>query len=198
MSTRRQILERVYDDMRVNGFQGLRADKVIQDMHITKGALYYHFKNKKLLGYAVLEEIIQPEFLAPYLPLLELEGDPIDFLQNMLQKLIEEADAEKLRIGSPVNNLAQEMSPIDEGFRTRVKIIFESIRDIITHALKIGKERGFLRPDIDPHREASFFQATLEGTFGLAKASWDKSLFETNLITLSGHLDSLRSWVSPG
>ena len=183
--------------MRVNGFQGLRADKVIEDMHITKGALYYHFKNKKVLGYAVLEEVIQPEFLSPYLPLLELEADPIDFLQDMLKKLIEETNTDRLRIGSPVNNLAQEMSPIDEGFRTRVKIIFESIREIITHALKQGQERGFLRPDIEPQREASFFQATLEGTFGLAKASWDKALFETNLETLSGHLDSLRSWVSP-
>ncbi|MEM6807472.1 MAG: TetR/AcrR family transcriptional regulator, partial [Bacteroidota bacterium] len=145
-----RILQRVYKDMRIKGFQGLRADRVIETMDVTKGALYYHFKNKTLLGYAILEEVIQPEYLKPYLPLLEYEGNPISFLQSILSGIKLTTEAADLQLGDPVHNLALEMSPLDEGFRKRLEIMQDSVKDIISDALYRGQVRGFVSEKAKP------------------------------------------------
>lgn len=54
--TRTQILERIYQAVRLHGFQGMRADKVVIDLGITKGALYHYFASKLELGYAIVDE----------------------------------------------------------------------------------------------------------------------------------------------
>lgn len=192
MDTRMRILKRVYQDMRIKGFQGLRADKVIETMDITKGALYYHFQNKTLLGYAILEEVIQPEYLKPYLPLLEYEGNPISFLQSILSGIKLTTESTDMRLGDPVHNLALEMSPLDEGFRKRLEIMQDSVKDIISDALYRGQVRGFVIEQAKPVKLACFFQAVVAGNYGMTKAHLDKRIFHGNLETLSDYLDGFR------
>lgn len=192
MDTRMRILERVYEDMRVKGFQGLRADVVMKSMDVTKGALYYHFKNKTVLGYAILEEVIQPEYLKPYLPLLEYEGNPVSFLQSILSGIKLTTEAKDLMLGDPVHNLALEMSPLDEGFRKRLEIMQDSVKDIISDALYRGQVRGFVVDRAKPVQIASFFQAMLAGNYGMAKAHLNKRAFDSNLDMLAEYLDEFR------
>jgi len=192
MDTRMRILKRVYQDMRIKGFQGLRADKVIETMDITKGALYYHFKNKTLLGYAILEEVIQPEYLKPYLPLLEYEGNPVSFLQSILSGIKLTTESTDMQLGDPVHNLALEMSPLDEGFRKRLEIMQDSVKDIISDSLYRGQVRGFVIEQAKPVKIACFFQAVVAGNYGMTKAHLDKRIFHSNLETLSDYLDGFR------
>lgn len=192
MDTRMRILKRVYQDMRVKGFQGLRADRVIETMDITKGALYYHFKNKTLLGYAILEEVIQPEYLKPYLPLLEYEGNPISFLQSILSGIRLTTENNDLSLGDPVHNLAQEMSPLDEGFRKRLEIMQDSVKDIISDSLYRGQVRGFVIEQAKPVNIACFFQAVVAGNYGMAKAHLNEQIFHNNLDMLAEYLDGFR------
>jgi len=44
-----------------SGFQSASLDTILASTGVTKGALYYHFKSKEGLGYAVVEEVIGPE-----------------------------------------------------------------------------------------------------------------------------------------
>ena len=69
--TRAQILERNFQAVRLHGFQGMRADKVITDLGITKGALYHYFPNKFELGYAIVDELIAPVYVNSWRPFEE-------------------------------------------------------------------------------------------------------------------------------
>jgi AcrR family transcriptional regulator len=116
-NTREEILRAVYADMQINGFQGTRPDKVIRELGITKGALYHYFPGKLALGYAIVDEIIAPTYLGYWRELENYPGNPVDFLLEMVQSISNACSQKRMLVGSPLSNLIQEMSPLDEGFR---------------------------------------------------------------------------------
>ena len=70
--------------------------------------------------------------------------------------------------GCPLNNLAQEMSGLDEGFRQRIQRVLEVWQQGVAQALRRGQACGCVRADLDPEKAATFILAALEGTIGLA------------------------------
>jgi len=192
VDTRERILTQMFLDIRKNGFQGLRADKVIADMDITKGALYHYFANKQAIGVAVIDEILRPNYLQFYRELDRWEGNPIDKLQEHLQFLADRATDDDIALGCPLNNLVQEMSPIDEDFRLRMKSILEGIYDSITAALRRGQAAQSVRPDVDAEAVARFFFATIEGAYSMAKVRKDAAAFRSNMNLLHQFLETIR------
>ncbi|MFL6306138.1 MAG: TetR family transcriptional regulator C-terminal domain-containing protein [Candidatus Sulfotelmatobacter sp.] len=65
--------------------------------------------------------------------------------------------AEDVRGGYPLNNLAQEMSPLDEGFRKRLASVFQSWQMAIAVALRDGQMQGTVRSEVEPGKAAGFF-----------------------------------------
>ncbi len=169
--TRRKLLEAAFDEIHKVGFQAASLSKILKDTGVSKGALYHHFTNKLELGYAVVDEIILAFFQEVWFEPLRKTDDPIATIQRILLETGEKMMPEDARLGSPVNNLAQEMSPIDEGFRQRTVAIYDQWRDELEAAIRRGMAAGNVREDVDPRRLAILFVATLEGCIGLAKSS---------------------------
>lgn len=193
MDTRERILTQMFLDIRKNGFQGLRADKVVADMDITKGALYHYFANKQAIGAAVIDEIIRPNYLQFYRELDRWEGNPVDKLQEHLQFLAGRATDDEVSLGCPLNNLVQEMSPIDEDFRLRMKSIVDGIQASITAAIRRGQAAQSVRPDVDAEAIARFFFAAIEGAYSVAKVRKDAAAFRSSMGILHQFLDTLRN-----
>ena len=95
-------------------------------------------------------------------------------------------------MGCPLNNLAQEMSGLDEGFRQRIQRALETWQQGLAQALRRGQARGFVSEDVDPEKAAIFVLASLEGTIGLAKNAQSPEVFEDSWYGLERFLQSLR------
>ena len=91
-----------------------------------------------------------------------------------------------------MNNLAQEMSPLDEGFRKRMAKVFQAWQDGIAKALRRGQTRGTVRRDVDPSATASFLIAMYEGYISLAKNAQDAVVLEAGVRNIVRWLRSLR------
>ena len=167
--TRRRILEAAFMEMYRNGFQGMRLDEVIATTDLTKGALYHHFPNKRALGYAVVDEVILPTMEAMWLQPLKNTADPLQALIGVVEQMPAAKPPEIVRYGCPLNNLAQEMSPLDEGFRQRLDYVFRLWHDGTEQALERARQKGQLRDDVDCDETATFIMAALEGCIGIAK-----------------------------
>lgn len=189
--TRERILQSMFHDIRRNGFQGLRADKVVAEMGITKGALYHYFGSKQSIGTAVIDEIIRPNYLHFYHELDRFEGNPIPKLIEHLQYLSNMATEEDISLGCPLNNLIQEMSPLDEDFRLRMKSIVEHIQASVAAALQRGKLAGFVRQDVDCQAIGRFFFSTIEGSYTMSKVSKSREAFVANMGLLASYLENL-------
>jgi len=148
--------------MHRHGYQSLRVDQILK-----KGALYHHFPSKQALGYAVLEEFIEE-------PIGKVWTD------------------EFFSLGCPLNNLAQEMSPIDHGFRERIQGIFQFWRDAFAAALQQGPQQGIVDPAVDCKQSAMFLISAMEGALGMTKNQRDKSIYFGCGKEIKRYLESMR------
>ncbi len=188
--TRERLLNAAFEEVYHSGFRGSDMNAILARAGVTKGALYHHFSGKEALGHAVIEKVIaritQDKWLAP----LDDVDDPIDALIGILDDT-GTSDAE-VNGGCPLNNLAQEMSPLDEGFRLRLSEIFTNWIGGVTDALRLGQINGKVRRDIDPRETATFFVASYEGYISLAKTAQDSRVLMSGLKQLHIYLDGLR------
>ncbi len=167
--TRQRILEAAFMEIYRNGFQGMRLDEVLSVTGLTKGALYHHFPNKRALGYAVVDEVILPTIETMWLQPLKNAVDPLQALVAVIEQLPDVKPPEIIQYGCPVNNLAQEMSPLDEGFRKRLDYIFRVWHDVTEEALERARQQGRIRQDVNCDETATFVLAALEGCISIAK-----------------------------
>ncbi len=189
--TRHQLLESAMHEIYQHGFQGASLSHILDNTGLTKGALYHHFPNKLALGYAVVDEL-----LAMYLQTLWLEplantSDPIHTIEKALANTWTEHGHDLLRFGCPLNNLSQEMSPLDEGFRTRIDTLYAAWQQALEQGLRQGLKAGRVRSNIDVQQTAIFIMATIEGSFGLAKNRQSESTMQICSAGLHDYLQSL-------
>jgi TetR/AcrR family transcriptional regulator, transcriptional repressor for nem operon len=189
--TRQHLLEAAFQEIYKSGFRGTDLDTILQTAGVTKGAMYHHFKNKEALGYAVLDEVIRDATREKWLWPLKNAANPIDTLVAIVKGT--SLKPHHLACGCPLNNLSQEMAPLDEGFRRRTAKAFEDWRGAIEVALRKGKKRKQVRSDVSPVEEAAFLLATYEGYISLAKNHQDVAAFRANLGTMAKHIEALRA-----
>jgi AcrR family transcriptional regulator len=192
MDTRQQILEKNFHSIWLNGYQGTRTDKVIEGLGITKGAFYHYFASKQALGYAVVDEIIAPMFVNTWKVLESTEGNPIEQINKVLRGMINNTPAEQVVLGCPLNNLMQEMSPLDDGFRIRFQEIINQLRIFIEDALRRGQDNNTVTNTIDPTQVALFVLAGLEGSYSIAKSLQSKDAFKSSVNQIIMFLNILK------
>ncbi len=189
------MLQAAFKEVHRSGFRGTDLDTILAAAGVTKGALYHHFEGKEALGYALVEESLTALTREKWLrPLEEDTTDPIRTLVQIVQSTLERP--EDVRCGCPLNNLAQEMSPLDEGFRKRLKTVFELWQDGIAVALRGGQKRGVVRGGVDPNEAATFLVAAYEGYISLAKNAQDARVLQSGKRRMTEYLESLRA--APG
>jgi AcrR family transcriptional regulator len=189
--TRERLLQAAFKEIYESGFRGTDLDTILRTAGVTKGAMYHHFKNKEALGYAVVDEVIRDATREKWLWPLKNATNPIDTLVSIIGST--SLRPHDLRCGCPLNNLSQEMAPLDEGFRKRTAKAFEDWRDAIETALRDGKKRKLVRSDVNPAEEAAFLLATYEGYISLAKNHRDAAAFQANAKTMVKYLETLRA-----
>ena len=188
--TRRRLLDAGFREVYERGYQSADLDAVLDRAGVTKGALYYHFENKEALGHAVIEEVIAGMTREKWLLPLQ-SGNPIDALIHIVRST--GTEAADMRGGCPFNNLAQEMSSLDEGFRKRLAKVLNEWHKSMTNAFRRGQAEGTVSKDIEPDEEATFVIAMYEGYISLAKNSLDPRLLKSGKKRMIGHLESLRA-----
>jgi len=191
-NTRNKIMQAAFHEMHKHGYQGMRIDQVLKNTDLKKGAMYHHFPSKQALGYAVLEERIQKRITELWITPLITTDDPLMTIHSLFIKLDEEWNDDFFNLGCPLNNLAQEMSPIDEGFRDRITTFFNLWKESITDALKLGQQQGIVDQSINSADSAIFILASIEGALGMVKSHQNKEVYYSCSRELERYLNTLR------
>ncbi|GAB4423122.1 MAG: TetR/AcrR family transcriptional regulator [Bacteroidia bacterium] len=189
--TRQRILEKNFEVMHEHGYQGMRADKVVKELGITKGALYHYFESKQALGYAIVDELIGPMYRQLWSQANQPDRPPLQAIETLLRRLMAQQPQEKIRLGCPLNNLMQEMSPLDEGFRVRLQRILTDMQTQIAQALRRAQAQGHLRTGVQPEDVAAFLVAAVEGAFGTAKVLQSPAFLESAMHALIDYVQRL-------
>ncbi len=173
LDTRDKILFAAYKEIHVNGFQAASLKSILARTGVTKGALYHHFESKTELGYAVIDEVIANRIYLNFIRPLENLDDPLEGFIDMIRHAGATFSMTDIELGCPLSVLAQEMAPIDEGFRTRLTAIYERWHQSIAEVLRRARDAGSIVDEVDPDMLGVMIAATLEGSLSAAKVARD-------------------------
>lgn len=191
--SRQEILDVAFFEIFTRGFQGVSIDDIVKKTSLTKGAFYYHFPTKLDLGYALVEDVISPMIIERWISPLDNYKNPLQGVLKQMKLLIGEADPKHLKWGCPLNNLVQEMSPVDAGFRKRLQTALNLWIDELEKHFIRAKKDGYLRKDINTHQAAQFVVMSHEGFYGLLKGLDDPGAFRALYDSLKQYFQVLEN-----
>lgn len=191
--TRDKILNAAYGEIHRSGFQAASIANILADTKLTKGALYHYFPAKRVLGLAVIDEVIQAGFEEMvFRPLREAEH-PVEELLDILQRKSEYLNEMTVKLGCPLNNLMQEMSPLDDEFKERLTRILKTWQTTVRNALVKGQRQHQVKADVDCEAAALFIVAAWEGCWGVAKNMQSIKTFRLCMAQLQVYVTSLKT-----
>ena len=190
-ATREKLLSSAYCEIRRHGYQGASINNILESTGLTKGALYHHFATKHALGLAVIDEVIAVNLNDWFIQRIRDSETPVETLLDVIAQLGIRLDEEAILLGCPLNNLIQEMSPLDEQFRQRLNIVLEHWQSAIHTALQNGQLQGKIKPEIDCSAAALFILAAWEGCIGMAKNRQSIRPFQICLQQLQEYIRNL-------
>lgn len=142
------------------GYAGTSIDRIARTAGVTKGALYYHFKDKEQLLFAAVTERIEA-FEKSVLQQLEREGGPIERLRAIARMCAENAIADNHR--RFIMTLMVEALDTNATLSNEFREMLQRFRGFHRHLIRQGQEAGLFRDDIDVSRAAETFVAGILG-----------------------------------
>lgn len=191
--TRAKLVRTAYEQMHEHGFQGMRVDQVLKQADLQKGAFYHHFNSKIELGYAVVEEEIRAVLETVWLSRIEEMENPLIEIPDMLETLGERITPLMREHGCPLNNLAQEMTNLDDGFRQRITNSFTLWINTLAKKLDAAKSKKYMRSDLDSQNVSRFVIALIEGCTSISKVEKTEQQFNACISQLRVYLQSLKA-----
>jgi len=189
--TRETILDAAFQEVHRHGFQAASLSNILAKTGLTKGALYHHFPTKDDLGLAVIDEVVREGLDAMLFAPLRESATPFDTLLDIVRRKAQRADLENVSLGCPLNNLMQEMSPLNATFKKRLNAVLTTWQSAVADALVRAQKQGTVRRDVDCRAAALFIVSSWEGCVGVAKAMQSVKDFRLCMKQLEEHVAGL-------
>lgn len=168
-NTRSGILRRAFSLIYQKGYQATSIDDILVDSPVTKGAFFYHFKNKEEMGLSMIQEIMYPGMYDVLVAPLNNSTNPVEELYLMMHNLLLKSPFFQVKYGCPAVNLIEEMAPLNEAFKQALsKLILQWQKAIITN-VNNGKNTGSIKPDVNAEQVACFITAGYGGVRNIGK-----------------------------
>jgi TetR/AcrR family transcriptional repressor of nem operon len=189
-STRLNILQKSFELIYQKGYRSTSIDEIIATTDVTKGAFFFHFKNKEEMGLAVIKDLMTPRLLPLLGNHLKKPGDVRDNIYKLMKSVLE-SDFFIVEFGCPIVNLIEEMSAQDQTFRKELSRIIVMWQTEIESAIIEAQESGQISKDNSPKKIAQYFSANYAGARYLGKL-FGKSAYTTFLQEFKRYLDNIR------
>ena len=190
-ATRLAILQKAFELVYAHGYQATSIDTIIATTKVTKGAFFYHFKNKDEMGLAMINEIMYPGMYWALVHPLTDSQDPVTEIYAMMKGLLLTNPVFDVKYGCPAINLIDEMAPLNKDFNKALSKFVVQWQGAIEASITAGKRSGLLRKDINVSQTACFIMSGYGGIRNLGKI-YGKSCYTSYLTGLKEYLKSLQ------
>ncbi len=191
-ATRQNILQKSFELIYARGYQNASIDDILATTQVTKGAFYYHFKNKDEMGLAIINELMKPALTKSFIDPLKSIENPLDAIYNLMHYLLIEDDFLKVEYGCPAANFTQEMTPWNEDFSNALNEITQEWIKIMVSAIEKGKTSGHIRKDVNAEQVTFFVMSSYWGIRNFGKLENSKKVYLPYLKELKNYLNTLK------
>lgn len=190
-ATRLTILQKAFELIYTQGYQTTSIDDILASTNVTKGAFYYHFKNKDEMGLAIINELMKP-LSAGFPEAMEADEDPLNAIYNMVYGLLMENQFLKVEYGCPAANFTQEMTPWNAGFSKMLNELTSQWMKVMAAAITKGKEKGYVRKEVNAQQVTLFVMSGYWGVRNFGKLENSRKPYTAYLKQLKIYLNALR------
>jgi AcrR family transcriptional regulator len=172
------------------GYAGTSIDRIARAAGVTKGALYYHFRDKEQLLFAAVKERVGA-FERHVLERVEPLGDPGHALREVARICAQNVRADNHRrfILTLMVEALDTNAELSAQFRDMMRRFRSFHRDLIRR----GQEHGRFRGDLDPGLAAESF---VSGILGIEiQYHQDPASIDLDR-SLENHVDQTLAWLS--
>lgn len=191
LNTRYNILQQAFALVYKQGYQATSIDDIIATTKVTKGAFFYHFKNKDEMGLAMIKEVMNPGMVEVLInPLLSAQGS-VNEIYEMMHNILLKSDFFDVKYGCPAVNLIEEMSPVNEQFNKALLKLFIQWQNAIQATIVSAIELGNIKIETEAQQVAYFIMAGYSGIRNMGKML-GVACYKSYLKELKIYLDHLQ------
>ncbi|WP_212004486.1 TetR/AcrR family transcriptional regulator [Chitinophaga sp. HK235] len=191
-ATRLNILQKAFELIYVKGYRTTSIDDIIATTQVTKGAFYYHFKNKDEMGLAIIHEIMKPSLTDSLIVPFQKEPNPLRAIYQSMHHLLLGDKFLKPEYGCPASNFTQEMSPWHTDFNKALDELVDQWKKTLIKAINDGKKNGYVRKDVNAVQVSLFVMSGYWGIRNLGKLEDSRPVYLAYLKELKNYLDTLQ------
>lgn len=188
--TRMMILHKSFELIYLKGYQATSIDEIIATTQVTKGAFFYHFKNKEEMGVSLINEVLYPGMYKMMVKPLEASDNPAQEIYHMIENLLLDENRFNVNYGCPAVNLIDEMAPINDGFKKALSKLFIQWQNAIVALLERGKSNKKISSSCNSEEVAVQVLAGYSGVRNVGKIM-GKASYQTYLNWLKIYLSIL-------
>lgn len=150
------------------GYVATTMDELVKELGVSKGSIYYHFKNKEELFLSLVEKNTD-DLDTSWLEIRDRFATPVEQLYGLAAHYVEEFQ-------KPLSKVAEEFSlnvPLkDKQTLDRMLVLLQKPRQRYCEVLRAGQETGDFRGDLSAERLAVLLAGLLDG---LSSSSYEFS-----------------------
>lgn len=157
---RHKILETATRLFSAQGYGATSLSQVAKEANVSKALIFWHFESKEKLFHAALQRTLEPYFINVVDALEGLgELDQILKLIDLYYVFVHD-HLESIRF--VLGLIIREERPPDDPVE-RIAELFRIYRNLLTDILESARQKGLVRPDVEPRTEAAVILAALNG-----------------------------------
>lgn len=172
------------------GYQGTSIDRIASAAGVTKGALYYHFRDKEALLFAAVKDRIAEFEQQVVGSVTRVNDDPADALAEIARVCAHIATKNNLR--RFILTLMVEALDTNPGLSQAFRDILRRFRGYLAGIVRSGQEQGVFRRDVDAGLAAALFAGGIIG----AELQHYQDPERVDLgVAMQGVVDQLVAWL---
>lgn len=142
------------------GFAGTSIDRIARAAGVTKGALYYHFRDKDELLFAAVKERIQ-DFETSVADRIDPADDPADALRQVAALCASNAQTDSQR--QFILTMMVEAIDTNDELSQEFEAMLRRFRSFLKYLIRTGQEAGTFRDDCDAQAGAELMVGSILG-----------------------------------
>lgn len=164
--TREKLLDITFDEVYIHGYTATSVDTILKKAGVPKGSMYHHFKGKKELVLAMVQERLFPK-MELFFDFERKEGASV---ANALRGTFASMSRNKplITYGCPLYRLMVELSPVDTMFDKLLSSKVAQMQEDLAKLLQKGIESGEFKETLPAKDFAAYI---LESTWGVLSLS---------------------------
>src|SRR5690348_3482638 len=190
--SRKQLMTAAIDCFARLGYQGTSIDRIARAAGVTKGAVYYHFRDKEELLFEAVKDRIDG-FEKQVLEEVTPAGDALENLRHVVDACFFHATVSNHR--RFIITLMIEALDTNPRLSAEFRNILRRMRSFLARVVRRGQQRGTVRPDVVPEAVAAVLAGGIIGAE--VQHYQDPEEIELRRV-LDTVLEQLGAWLAPG